>query len=33
MGNQLLASKVVIVEEEPRIRNVPALPTCVGFIA
>ena len=29
MGNQLLASKVVIVEEEPRIRNVPALPTAV----
>lgn len=29
MGSQLLASKVVIVEEEPRIRNVPALPTAV----
>ena len=29
MGAQLLASKVVIVEEEPRIRNVPALPTSV----
>jgi hypothetical protein len=29
VGNQLLASKVVIVEEEPRIRNVPALPTAV----
>jgi hypothetical protein len=29
MGNQLLASKVVIVEEEPRIRNVPALSTAV----
>ncbi len=29
MGAQLLASKVVIVEEEPRIRNVPALPTAV----
>ena len=30
MGSQLLASKVVIVEEEPRIRNVPALPTAVA---
>jgi Bacteriophage tail sheath protein len=29
MGSQLLASKIVIVEEEPRIRNVPALPTAV----
>jgi phage tail sheath protein FI len=29
MGSQLLASKVVIVEEEPRIRNVTALPTAV----
>ncbi len=29
MGNQLLASKVVIVEEEPRVRSVPALPTAV----
>jgi phage tail sheath protein FI len=29
MGSQLLASKVVIVEEEPRIRNVPALSTAV----
>src|SRR5919109_286642 len=29
MGSQLLASKVVIVEEEPRIRNVPALPTAM----
>lgn len=29
MGSQLLSSKVVIVEEEPRIRNVPALPTAV----
>jgi phage tail sheath protein FI len=27
MGSQLLASKVVIVEEEPRIQNVTALPT------
>jgi len=29
MGGQLLASKIVIVEEEPRIRSVPALPTAV----
>jgi phage tail sheath protein FI len=29
VGSQLLASKVVIVEEEPRIRNVPALATAV----
>src|SRR5512137_1110433 len=29
MGNQLLASKVVIVEEEPRVRSVPAIPTAV----
>ena len=29
MGSQLLASKVVIVEEEPRFRNVPALATAV----
>lgn len=29
MGSQLLSSKVVIVEEEPRIRNVPALSTAV----
>lgn len=29
MGNQLLASKVVIVEEEPRIRSIAALPTAV----
>ena len=29
MGAQLLASKVVIVEEEPRLRNVPSLPTAV----
>ncbi len=29
MGNQLLASKVVIVEEEPRLRSIPALPTAV----
>ncbi|HET9621808.1 MAG TPA: phage tail sheath subtilisin-like domain-containing protein [Kofleriaceae bacterium] len=29
MGNELLASKVVIVEEEPRIRAIPALPTAI----
>ncbi|MBN1771106.1 MAG: phage tail protein, partial [Deltaproteobacteria bacterium] len=29
MGSQLLSSKVVIVEEEPRIRNIPTLPTAV----
>jgi phage tail sheath protein FI len=29
MGNQLLASKVVIVEEEPRIRSIAALPTAI----
>jgi hypothetical protein len=29
MGNQLLASKVVIVEEEPRLRSIPAIPTAV----
>ena len=29
MSNQLLASKVVIVEEEPRLRNIPSLPTAV----
>ncbi len=33
MSNQLLASKVVVVEEEPRIRNVATLPTAiVGMI-
>lgn len=34
MAAQLLSSKIVIVEEEPRIRSIPALPTavvgCVG---
>lgn len=34
MSAQLLSSKIVIIEEEPRIRGVPALPTaivgCVG---
>lgn len=29
MSNELLASKVIINEEEPRIRSVPALPTAV----
>src|SRR5690606_32990846 len=29
MGNQLLASKIVIIEEEPRIRSLPVLPTAV----
>lgn len=29
MGAQLLSSKIVIVEEEPRIRSIPALPTAV----
>jgi len=35
MSAQLLSSKIVIVEEEPRIRSIPALPTavvgCVGI--
>lgn len=30
MSNQLLASKVVIQEEEPRLRSVPTLSTAVG---
>jgi len=29
MGAQLLASKVVIVEEEPRVRSIAALPTAI----
>lgn len=29
MGSQLLASKIIVVEEEPRIRSLPALPTAV----
>jgi hypothetical protein len=29
MSSQLLASKIVIVEEEPRVRNVAAVPTAV----
>ena len=35
MSAQLLSSKIVIVEEEPRVRGVPALPTaivgCIGL--
>lgn len=30
MGNNLLASKVVIVEEEPRVRGIPSVPTSVA---
>lgn len=30
MGNQLLASKIVVIEEEPRVRSLPALPTAVA---
>lgn len=30
MGNQLLASKVVIIEEEPRQRSIPSLPTAIA---
>jgi phage tail sheath protein FI len=30
MSNELLASKVVIVEEEPRLRNIPSLPTAIA---
>jgi phage tail sheath protein FI len=30
MSNQLLASKVVILEEEPRTRNIAALPTAIA---
>ena len=30
MGGQLLSSKVVVVEEEPRVRGIPALPTSVA---
>ena len=29
MSNQLLGSKLVIVEEDPRVRAIPALPTAV----
>ena len=29
MSNQLLASKVVVIEEEPRVRSLPAIPTTV----
>jgi uncharacterized protein len=30
MSNQLLASKIVIVEEEPRQRSIPSLPTAIA---
>lgn len=30
MSNQLLASKVVIIEEEPRQRSIPSLPTAIA---
>ena len=30
MGGQLLSSKVVVVEEEPRVRGIPALPTSIA---
>jgi hypothetical protein len=30
MSGQLLSSKVVIVEEEPRVRGIPGLPTAVA---
>lgn len=30
MGGQLLSSKVVVVEEEPRVRGIPSLPTSVA---
>src|SRR5215813_11931945 len=30
MSNELLASKVVIVEEEPRLRNISSLPTAIA---
>ena len=29
MSNELLASKIVVVEEEPRVRSLPAIPTAV----
>lgn len=33
MGNELLASKIIIVEEEPRIRNIPGVSVAVtGFV-
>ncbi len=30
MGNNLLASKVIVVEEEPRVRGIPSVPTSVA---
>src|SRR5262245_37443084 len=30
MSNQLLASKIAIVEEEPRQRSIPSLPTAIA---
>ena len=30
MSGQLLSSKVVVVEEEPKVRGVPGLPTSVA---
>ena len=30
MGGQLLSSKVVVVEEDPRVRGIPSLPTSVA---
>ena len=30
MSGQLLASKVVVVEEEPKVRGIPGLPTAVA---
>lgn len=29
MGGQLLSSKIVVVEEEPRVRGIPSAPTAV----
>ena len=29
MGGQLLSSKIVVVEEEPRVRGIPSSPTAV----
>ena len=30
MSGQLLSSKVVVVEEEPKVRGIPGLPTAVA---
>ena len=30
MGGQLLSSKIVVVEEEPKVRGIPGLPTSVA---